>query len=268
MDSGNFVMTVEGTIPTVSHALAPYFDASDVLPPSLLNTAMDEGEGNANVSVDSERDRILIEFVVDNDSSQELADAVDLLPASFVSTHATCKIEMSMSAPAWATTKILFDVPVDGYSIGPLEVESFELAVDKEATTSTTLALATSSVVTLANQRYRLDDNRVSIADNVAEKTVTGRLIEDTANSLRYARAKQAQRRARPPNKTIYGSSGLQRAKRARKNKRCCYFCTSAAAEAGRISGYRGKFPRTPVLGRTCLLTSPAAGKAAHRRPN
>jgi len=187
-----YVMDIEAgtSFENLGAALALFLNVTEVqaaviIPSNLANIAI---TSRASIVVRSATDTLSLKFETEVASATELADAVANLPSVTTAsrTMVTCEIELSLSKPTWADASVKFlVVPENGYIIGPVTVDVFELRVDT-TTAGGSLVVQASAVFTLLDQQFRLDGGVTTMASDARTANLGAALIYDASNPLKY----------------------------------------------------------------------------------
>jgi hypothetical protein len=127
-------------------------DSRSLLPPSLDNVTM-EMSSQSQLYVNSKIDKLRFRTACQITAVWELVSVLETLGIEPSTVDMFLEIETSLTNPMWNNTDIRFKMKAKDFWLGPIEVESLELGVDR--TSNGDLKIVASSVFIIFDQHFR-----------------------------------------------------------------------------------------------------------------
>mmetsp|Transcript_2433 Transcript_2433/g.4395 ORF Transcript_2433/g.4395 Transcript_2433/m.4395 type:complete len:3690 (-) Transcript_2433:60-11129(-) len=183
--SSDFHVVVSTKVDNLADAISAILNvsAAELIPYHLQSVEILDST-NTTILLNSAADTVKVTVKVDVSTVSEVIDAVAALDLSSPPDlfHVSCEIQTKMSTPHWNETSVKFLFAAHGFSIGPIDVETFELEVDRN-TDQNTLEFQSSSVFTVLDQKFVLK-GVTSFDDSVTTANLTAAFLPNQDNKL------------------------------------------------------------------------------------
>ncbi|GMH56345.1 hypothetical protein TrST_g4148 [Triparma strigata] len=181
--SSHYVITATSEFSNVLQAVTDMLGTTSI--PSALASVTIKDATQTTFKVDSTQDLASLTLDVDVTASSEVSTALTDLSIDPAAVTISCSIAFPLSNATWESSSVTFRVTADNLSIGPINVDTFQLEVVHSDGGGDDLVIRTSSIFTLLSQKFLISG--VSSFDDTATDVIfKANFISDSANQFSF----------------------------------------------------------------------------------